>query len=262
MGTNDSTAGGMASGCRRVEAIMGTIFSLDLRDDIAPEAIDPAFAELHAIDARFSTYRADSEVSRLGRGELPSAEISDELREVLELADELRRMSGGAFDVHRHQADGGFDPSGIVKGWAIERAQRLLDRAGARNYTLNGGGDVVARGTADDGLPWRIGIAHPTERDRVAAVLGLTNLAVATSGSYERGDHIRDPRTGRSPDGLWSVSVVGPSILWADAYATTAYVMGLDGLGWVAAHDGYGACGITRAGRLVTTDRFEALRLS
>ena len=241
---------------------MGTVFSLDLRDDVPTDLVDRAFAELHAIDTRFSTYRTDSEVSRLGRGELPSSEISDQLREVLELADQLRRTSGGAFDVHRHRADGGFDPSGIVKGWALERAQGLLDEGGARNYTLNGGGDVVARGTADGGLPWRIGIAHPTERDRVAAVLGLTDLAVATSGSYERGDHIRDPRTGRSPEELWSVSVVGPSILWADAYATTAYVMGLDGLGWVAAQAGYGACAITRGGRLVTTDRFEALRLS
>ena len=241
-------------GFRRVEHIMGTAITADVRDPgIAPDSLDPAFAHLRDIDARFSTYRADSEISRIVRGSLAVADASPDVRFILALCDDLRRTSDGAFDARRHREDGTLDPSGVVKGWAVEEAAWLMEEAGARNYCLNAGGDIVLRGAPGPGHPWRVGIRHPERADRLAAVLEMTGGAIATSGAYERGEHIRDPRSSRVPGELVSVSVVGPSLTYADAYATAAFVLGIEGLTWVASHPGYGAYGITADGRVLWT---------
>jgi thiamine biosynthesis lipoprotein len=234
------------AGRLRVEQIMGTAIGIDLRDAAVPEsAVEEAFASLRRADARFSTYKPESEVSRLGRGELSLDECSLELRRVLALAEQLRDESGGHFDVRGHRADGGLDPSGVVKGWAVEEAAWILDAAGARNYAINAGGDVLVRGEPEPGLAWRIGIRHPLQADAVARVLELRDGAVATSGAYERGEHITNPLTAAPPQDWLSITVVGPSLTLADAYATAAFAMGAGGLAWVAAHPGYRAYGIT-----------------
>ena len=144
-------------------------------------------------DARFSTYRPDSEVSRLADGSLAEEDASLDVRHVLAVCDHLAVTTGGAFDARHHRSDGRLDPSGYVKGWAIEEAAWLIDSAGGRNYSINAGGDIVARGQAAPGRPWRVGIRHPDRADKVAAVLAVSDRAVATSGSYERGDHIVGP---------------------------------------------------------------------
>ena len=164
--------------------------------------------------------------------------------------------SGGAFDARTAGPGGGLDPSGYVKGWAVEEAAWLLDDAGATDYLLNAGGDIVARGEASAGRPWRVGIRHPDRADRLAAVLEVRDRAVATSATYERGTHIVDPRTGRPAGGLRSMTVVGPRLGFVDAYATAAFVMGLDGLGWVARHADHEALAITNDDRVVWTDGF------
>jgi thiamine biosynthesis lipoprotein len=236
---------------------MGTAISLDLRPPAVPSAaIEAAFDHLRDIDARFSTYRAGSEISRLGRGELSAADCSPDVREVLVRCEDLRALSRGSFDVRAHRADGRLDPSGFVKGWAVEGTAGILDAAGARNYCLNAGGDVIARGEPEPGSPWRVGIRHPEIPDRVATVLEARDLAVATSGSYERGDHIGDPRSGRPALGLLSLTVVGPSLAEADAYATAAFAMGEAGLSWIATIPGYAGCMITLRRRLVWTEEF------
>jgi thiamine biosynthesis lipoprotein len=210
-----------------------------------PEAaIDEAFASLRRADMRFSTYRSESEVSRLGRGELTLDACSLELRRVLALAEQLRFDSGGHFDVNGHRADGALDPSGVVKGWAAEEAAWILDAAGARNYAINAGGDVLVRGEPAPGEPWRIGIRHPMRFDAIAHVVELRGGAVATSGAYERGEHISNPLTAAAPRDWLSVTVVGPSLTFADAYATAAFAMGSGGLAWVSGHAGYRAYGI------------------
>jgi len=232
----------------RVEPVMGTVVSIDARDPAIPSgALDDAIAWLHEVDGRFSPWRADSEISRLGDGTLDEAEAHPDVREILALGDELAVESGGAFDVRGWRADGRVDPCGLVKGWSIERATRRLAARGLRDVALAAGGDIAARGGPVPGVPWRVGVRHPDRPDRVAAVLAVTDAAVATSGAYERGAHIRDPRTGRTPSEVRSMTVVGPSLTLADAYATTGYVLGLDGLDWVAAHDGYAAVAITWA---------------
>jgi thiamine biosynthesis lipoprotein len=233
-------------GRRQVRQIMGTAISIDLRDVFVDlSAIGEAFEYLRQVDLRFSSYKPGSEVSRLIRGEIGASAASPELREVLGLCEQVRVASDGYFDIRGHRADGAPDPTGLVKGWSLERAGRILEAAGARNYCINGGGDVVARGEAAPGQLWRVGIRHPLIADRLAAVLAVGDGAVATSGTYERGDHIRNPASGKAAAGLLSVTVVGPDLTFADAYATAAFAMGPIGLAWVASLDGYEGCSIT-----------------
>ena len=268
---------------------MGTAIGVDVRDTIAGDALravlDAFFAVLVDVDRRFSPFRPDSEVSRISRGEIDEADASQDLRWILGACEDLRRISGGTFDARGHRADGALDPSGIVKGWAIEVAARALEAAGLRHYAINAGGDVLAMGSpepasagplpagrddtagdrpghgaATQGAPaWRVGIQHPLQDGAIAAVLLVTNRAVATSGQYERAAHIRDPRSGAVPDTLLSLTVVGPSLTWADAYATAAFPMGLDGLAWVHDRAGYGALAITRDERVIWTPVIDPL---
>ncbi len=226
---------------------MGTAIGLDLRDEVEAGAIDRFFDYLRDVDDRFSTYKPDSEISRLARGDLEYGECSADVREALELCERARVTSHGYFDVRGH-GRGGLDPSGLVKGWALEKGARLLDRAGARNYCVNGGGDVIARGEPEPGRPWRVGIRHPIEPGMLAGVLLVHDLAVATSGAYERGEHVIDPFTGRPPRGVLSMTVAGPDLTFADAYATAAFAMGLHGLAWLLEVPEHEGCAITFEG--------------
>ena len=222
--------------------------------------LDAVVDQLRDADARFSTYRADSEINRLADGEIRLEECSADMRYVLAACDHLASVTGGAFDARGHRPDGRLDPSGFVKGWAIEEAAWLIDSAGGRNYWINGGGDIVARGQAAPGRPWRVGIRHPDHIDKVAAVLAISDRAVATSGDYERGAHIADPRLGRAATGLRSVTVVGPGLAFTDAYATAVFAMGRDGLGWLASHPDtadYAAYAITDDDRAIWTEGME-----
>ncbi|MFE2488636.1 FAD:protein FMN transferase [Streptomyces mirabilis] len=217
---------------RRVEQVMGFPVSLRIDDESASEeTADPVFAWLREVDARFSPFRADSEVSRLDRGELTPHELSPDLTEVLGLCEEYRVATGGAFDVRLPGR--GLDPCAMVKGWSVQRAANLLSGRGTSRFCLNAGGDVVAAGG-----PWRVGVRHPERADRLCAVLEITDGAVATSARYERGDHILDGRTGRPATGLLSVTVVAPSLTEADATATAAFAMGAEGVEWAASREG------------------------
>lgn len=239
-------------GLRRVEHVMGTAISLDLADDL-PAATLHALAEetfdwLRAVDARFSTYREDSEVCRLDRGELPLAEASADLRAVLERCADLWRETDGYFDAY---ATGRLDPSGYVKGWSAQVASDRLLAAGAVNHCLNAGGDVRVRGFSASGEPWRIGVRHPWDPTATCLVVSGTDLAVATSGVYERGEHVLDPRRGAPARGLRSVTVVGPDLGVADAYATAAVAMGPAGIGWLDRLPGHRHAVVTDDGRLL-----------
>jgi thiamine biosynthesis lipoprotein len=230
---------------------MGIPVGIDVRDaEVDSAALDRAFARLHRIDAMFSTYRADSEISRLDAGTLALADASPEVRDVLSECERLRARTDGRFDV---RATGRLDPSGFVKGWAVDCAAAVLAAAGARNLCVHAGGDVLVRGERAPGRPWRVGIQHPRRRDRVAAVLDARDLAVATSGAYERGAHVVDPRTGRPPKGVLSVTVVGAQLGAADAYATAAFAAGLEGPSWTAALPGHDAMTILADDRVLST---------
>jgi thiamine biosynthesis lipoprotein len=157
----------------------------------------------------------------------------------------------------RASSPGAIDPSGLVKGWSVDRAAAILDEAGIRNYAISAGGDLRLRGRAVPEPCWRVGIQHPVERDRIAAVVEAGDLAVATSGAYARGDHVLDPHTGAPPAGVLSVTVTGPDLATADAYATAAFAMGpLRGPHWTARLRGYEALTILADGVVLSTARF------
>lgn len=237
---------------------MGTVFSFDLRGPGDPAAgLAGAVALLHHVDAVFSTYRPDSAVSRLGRGELRLAECPAEVREVLDLCAEVRAASAGCFDP---AYAGGLDPTGVVKGWAVQRASDLLRAAGSTAHAVGGGGDVRLVGEPEPGQPWRVGIADPLCPGRLATVVSGRDLAVATSGEAERGAHIIDPRTGRPPAGLASVTVVGPDLGRADGFATAAFVLGAAAPAWLAGLVGYAGFGVTATGERWATPGFAAYR--
>ncbi|MEV0180957.1 FAD:protein FMN transferase [Streptomyces sp. NPDC050625] len=218
---------------------MGTVFSFDVRGGephAVQAALDEAVAQLHRVDEVFSTYREDSQVSRLARGELTVAACDPEVAEVLELGTEAERLSDGWFSMRYR---GRFDPTGIVKGWSAERCARLIaETAGVSGVSVNGGGDVQMFGAPEPQRPWRVGVSDPLRPGGLAAVIssaGVSELAVATSGTAERGAHIVDPRTGKSAvTDLVAVTVVGPSLTWVDCWATAAFAMGSrEGLAWL-----------------------------
>ncbi|MFC7884021.1 FAD:protein FMN transferase [Streptomyces sp. NPDC057376] len=232
---------------------MGTVFSFDVRGGeptAVRAALDEAVAGLRRADEVFSTYREGSEVSRLARGETTLAECVPEVAEVLELAAEAERVSDGWFSPSYR---GWLDPTGIVKGWAVECAARRVAAAGASGVSVNGGGDAQLLGTPGAGRPWRVGVSDPLRPGGLAAVVsaaGADELAVATSGTAERGAHIVDPRTGRpAVTDLVSVTVVAARLTWADCWATAAFAMGTrEGLRWLESLDGVEGLLVTAGG--------------
>lgn len=221
----------------RVEHIMGCPISIVVRDrdtgldDAIDDAIDAAFDWLREVDARFSPFRPDSEVCQFDRGEVATREISAELREVVDLCADYEQRSDGAFRARLPMS--GFDPCGVVKGWAVQRAGDLLRDAGARQFYINAGGDLFAAGG-----PWRVGVRHPDHADQLCTVLSISDSGVATSAAYERGAHIINGRTGHPATGLLSITVIAADLTTADATATAAFAMGADGAQWAAAQPG------------------------
>ena len=229
----------------RVRDVMGMPVTVHAVDAAAEESwLDEAYADFVLLDEAFSPFRSESAVSRMNRGELQEADAAPLVRQAIDLCRLYQRATGGFFSAW---IDGTFDPSGLVKGWAIDRAATILAAKGCRNFYVDAGGDVQARGRNQDGSPWRVGIRHPVERDKVARIVLAEDLAVATSGTYEKGDHILNPHTGRPAADLLSLTVVGPDILSADVYATAALAMGESGLDFIDGIAGYEGFAISRS---------------
>ncbi len=223
---------------------MGMPITVDVRDaDASADVLDEIFADLVRIDRLFSPFIPQSEVSRISDGRLAIERADPLVREVLDLCRVFESDTDGYFSA---SYGGKLDPSGVVKGWAIARAAATLDARGYRDYFIDAGGDVRTRGHSAPGAPWRVGIRHPVERDKVARVILASDLAVATSGTYEKGPHIYDPHTGAPATDLLSMTVVGPSILEADVYATATFAMGLAGLEFIERRAGYEAYAINQ----------------
>jgi thiamine biosynthesis lipoprotein len=266
---------GVAHGIRRAEEQWGTAITIDVRNRVDEpavdeHAVDACYAWFRRVDDLFSTWRPDTEIMRIARGALAPDDASVEVREVLDLCERMRLESGGAFDVRAganpmlppRPGRAPLDPSGLVKGWAVARAGTMLREGGAIDFFVSAGGDLVAAGhPAAAPAGWRVGVQHPWDHEHVAAVLAITDAAVATSGRYERGDHIVDPRSGRPAVGLASVTVVGPDLAIADAYATAALVLGpVTGMQWLADRVGYEGMGISDDRDVITTSGFDRYR--
>jgi thiamine biosynthesis lipoprotein len=224
---------------------MGMPISLALRgrhteDDTARAAWAETLMVLDEVDRVFSTYRPDSFVSRLGRAEIGLEDCPPEVVEVVELGAAAERESGGAFSIRLPGPDGTrvLDPSGVVKGWAVERAADALRALPGTDFCLSAGGDMTCRTLDADSPPWRIGIEDPADPIRVLAVVPVHTGAVATSGTAHRGQHLVDARTGRMPTGVASVTVVAASLTWADIDATAAYAHGEGAARWLETRPG------------------------
>jgi thiamine biosynthesis lipoprotein len=222
-----------------------------------------AVAVLHHVDDVFSTWKPDSPMSRVRRGEIELAAGPPELATVLELCRTARDASGGWFDPW--SMPGGVDPTGLVKGWAAELALgRVRAAPGVTGALINAGGDVAVLGEPEPGQPWRVGIRHPLAADRLLTVvtLGGHDRAVATSGSYERGDHVLDPRSGAPAAGLLSATVVGPDLAFVDALATALFASGGRALPRVAGLRGYSALVVEADGTTRATPGFPATEIA
>ena len=242
-----------------VAPVMGTTVSIDVRDPtIGADVLGEAVAVLREHEARFTTFQPDSEIRRIERGELSVESAHPDVREVLDACRVLRAESDGAFDAWRHDR---LDPSGYVKGWAAERAADVLRAAGASSFALNIGGDIVCAGRSLED-PWRIGVRDPDDAARIVLVVGIGAGAVATSGLYERGEHVVDARTGAAPVTWRSITVVAPDLASADAIATTALAMDDRGPSWAATRYGCEVAAIDATGRLWTSSGIPAVRLA
>lgn len=195
-----------------------------------PESLfDEAFSHLASVDEQFSTYKKTSEISRINRGEISEAEYSQEMQEVLALAEQTRKQTDGYFNVHT--PTGTIDTSGVVKGWAIQKVVEELERKGQHDFLIDIAGDVATSGMNEVGQPWSLGIRNPFNTKEIVKVVYPKGKGVATSGTYERGAHIYNPhKAGDTLNHLASITVVAPTILEADLLATASFAMGHEGI--------------------------------
>jgi len=225
--------------------VMGTTASVHVNDNIS----DGVFAdvvvelqnELERLEQMFSVYRPDSAVSRINSGDLNLLDAPREVLDVLDACTWVEQVSDGAFSIRPPHSPGSINPSGFVKGWAAERTSRLCGERGLRHWYIGVGGDFVLRGGLDESTPWTIGVTDPRDPDMLVGTAAVVDGAVATSGTAERGSHIWHPSKGEVDAEFVSVTVTGPSLTWADAFATTIFVMGAQGLEWLRQFEGYDA---------------------
>lgn len=226
---------------------MGTAVLFDIRDPSFPQnALDVAVSLLHRIEDTFSVFIRDSEISRIARGDLSIDDADPMVRHVLATCEELRHITSEAFD---HRPESGLDPSGYVKGWAVQSAAGILTDAGIDSFLISAGGDIVARGAPSGSETWQIGIRDPIDTDATLGTVTLRDSTIATSGRYERGAHI----WGVSEQGerLASVSIVGPDLGIADALATAVFATGLPNIPWLMDFPEYELVAVTSDRRIL-----------
>ncbi|MHA6523350.1 FAD:protein FMN transferase [Tessaracoccus sp. G1721] len=246
-----------------VAQIMGLPISVHVRGPRARDlpverAVERAFDELRADDDMFSTWKPDSPVSRIRDGRDSLAEAHPRIRRVASLCELAGQRTGGAFSAWL--PDGGgtlrFDPTGLVKGWAVEQAMEgLVERLaalGQHDVLINAGGDVAVHCERTDTPDWSIAVEDPRDRSRVLQRIAMRTGAVATSGTAARGLHITDPWTGAPATDLLSATVIGPGLTWADVYATAAFVLGRSSLGWLATRRNHAGILVDHEGRVTT----------
>ncbi len=237
MSTSTFQTGTTNEGWRRavhLEEVWGTVVILEVRGESLSVDVQSELAEvakfLHQVDDWFSTYRIDTPISALRMGFADMAQMPEVIQKVLEQCNEIRELTGGAFDPWA--VPGGVDPSGYVKGWAADVVADMLVERGFDNVSINAAGDLSCRGLQGPDQAWVIGIRHPLDDQAIIGSAELSNTSMATSGEYERGKHIVNPFTKDRQLNLVSATVVGPDGGLADALATALLIVGLDGVQW------------------------------
>lgn len=240
---------------KQLRWLMGMPITVEIVDTSATAgAFDDVYAYFNYVDQTFSPFKETSEVSRINRGELAIADACDDMRIVLELAELTKRETNGYFDVWHN---GEFNPSGIVKGWAIDEAASQLYLRGFQNFYVDAGGDVQVYGTNAQDEPWKVGICNPFDLNQIVKTVTLSDRGIATSGSYMRGAHIYNPHQADDPlDEVVSLTVIGPDVCEADRIATAAFAMGRAGIYFVEQLAGFEGYMIDRAGQATMTTDF------
>jgi len=246
---------------RDTRILMGMPITVDIGGTSTDDLIDTVFGYFEHIDRRFSTYRADSEIAAINRGDVPVVDWSGEMMEVLAIAKQTKDETDGYFDIRK--PDGSLDPSGIVKGWAIRNAADLVRRSGARDFYVDAGGDIQTGGKNPDGEDWRIGIRNPFNEREIIKAVAPKGRGIATSGSYVRGQHIYDPHApGRQIEDIVSLTVIGPDVLEADRFSTAAYAMGKAGIRFIEELPGFEGYMVDAGGVATQTSGFKGFVLS
>ncbi|MDE2312289.1 MAG: FAD:protein FMN transferase [Patescibacteria group bacterium] len=241
---------------RQTELIMGMPITVQVLGQKAAEGITAVFDYFRAVDERFSTYKPQSEISRINREEISASQFSKEMKEVLALSEQTKQETGGYFDIRK--PDGALDPSGLVKGWAINNAALLLQKQGYKNFFIDAGGDMQTLGQNEQGQPWRVGIRNPFNTSQIIKALRLSGQGIATSGSYERSAHIYNPKRPDDPlDEIVSLTVIGPDVYQADRFATAAFAMGPTGIEFIEKQKNLEGYMINRHGLATQTSGFD-----
>lgn len=216
--------------------------------------IDEVYSYFKYIDKKFSTYKTESEITAINDGKLMIDNSSEDMKLIFELAEKTKQETNGFFDIKQNNR---YDPSGIVKGWAIWSAAKLLKKKGFRNFYIDGGGDIQSFGKNREGKPWKVGIRNPFKADEIIKVLEPKNKGVATSGTYIRGNHICNPKTNQVNGDIVSLTVIGPNIYEADRFATAAFAMGGSGINFIEQLPGFEGYVIDKKGIATYTSGFE-----
>lgn len=233
--------------------IMGMPITIEIVDPVEKDVFTQLFDYFRQVDRQFSPYKKNSEVSLINQGKLKSREYSKEMKQIILQASKTKHQTNGYFNIYNKEV---FDPSGIVKGWAIKNAAGLLIKQGIKNFSIDAGGDIQVSGKNSQGLPWQIGIRNPFNTAEIIKVLELSSNGVATSGNYERGEHIYNPN-GHLADDVVSLTVIGKNIYDADRYATAAFAMGIKGIEFIDALPGLEGYLVNKNGMAMYTPGFE-----
>jgi thiamine biosynthesis lipoprotein len=258
--------------------LMGMPVTIEVLDaQVSQEEIDKIFNYFRYVDEKFSTYKDTSEIMAInraaaeqraspsssapkergaGQGELPPGDWSKDMKEVFKLSEETKNATEGYFEIKNPK--GTYDPSGMVKGWAIWNAAKMLRKDGFEDFYVDAGGDIQPHGKNKEGKKWSIGIRNPFKPDEIVKTVYVNNDGVATSGNYIRGEHIYNPKDeNKTVFEIVSLTVIGPNIYEADRFATAAFAMGAQGIHFIEKLPNLEAYMINREGIATMTRGFE-----
>jgi FAD:protein FMN transferase len=241
---------------KQTRDLMGMTITVEIADSFAKESeIDMVFAYFESVEKRFSVFKDDSEITLINKGKINQSQYSEYMKTVFALSEKTKIETNGYFDIVT--PDGKYNPSGIVKGWAIYNASLLLLEKGFKNFYIEAGGDIQACGINGQGTKWSVGIQNPFDPSQTVKVILLKDMGIATSGTYRRGQHIYDPyNEGKPLTEIVCITVIGPNVYEADRFATAAFAMGVQGINFIENLKGFEGYMINKDGMATQTSDF------
>lgn len=244
---------------KKTRMIMGMHITIEIVDSLEKTDFNEIFTFFKNVDKTFSTYKKNSEISLFNSGKKDKKELSSDVKEVFSLSEKTKEETNGYFNIYRN---GYCDPSGLVKGWAIQKAYQMLMDKGFKNFYIDAGGDIQVSGKNEKGENWYVGIRNPFNQEEIVKVVALKKEGIATSGTYIRGQHIYNPHKNNNMEEIVSFTVIGPDIYNADRFATAAYAMQKNGIFFIEKLPGYEAYMIDKQGIATYTSGFSQYVIS